>query len=114
MVSKSSLNALCIVLLPVLLILSGYWLFSGRFLYSLASLMGVAALMEARVRMGYRSPARRWLFVTHLACSGLLIFALVILATHEHSVFLPYAEAGFIGAALTGIFLVKGSWHRLY
>lgn len=114
MPSKSVLNAVCIAFLPVLLILSGYFLFSGKYLYSFAALVALVLLMEARVRMGYRSGKRGRLFVAHLACGGLLAFALVVLATRSYSPFLPFAEAAFIGAALTGIFLVKGSWHRLY
>lgn len=114
MTSKSALNTICVALLPLLLALSGYFLFTGLFLYSLALLAAIVILMEIRVRMGYRSGRRRWLFVTHLACGGLLVFALIVLATHTYSPFLPLAEAAFIGAALTGIFLVKGSWHRLY
>lgn len=113
MLSKSALNAACIALLPLLLAFSGYFLLTGRFLHSLVLLIVLVLLMEARVRMGYRSSRRGRLFVTHLACGSLLAFALVVLITHASSPILPWAEAAFVGAALTGIFLVKGSWHRL-
>lgn len=114
MPSKSALNAICIALLPLLLAFSGYFLLAGRFLYSLLMLGAIVLLMESRVRMGYRNARRGRLFITHLACGALLVLALITLATRQYSPILPFAEAAFIGMAVTGAFLVQGSWQRLY
>jgi len=100
-------------MLPVLILVSGYFLSTGRLFYSLLALLAVVASMETRVRMGYRGK-RSWLFVTHLSCSALFIFSLIVFWLRLHSWMFPIAEAAFVGIALTGLFLVKGSWNRLY
>ncbi|MDB4992418.1 MAG: hypothetical protein JWL75_663 [Parcubacteria group bacterium] len=116
--TKNRIHLICISLVPVFILLSGYFLLTHAYGYSLISLLGIVLCMETRVRMGYRGP-RKTAFAMHMACNAALIASLILLSTLHLLPWVlvwvvPIAYFAFLGMVVTGIVLIKQSWHPVY
>jgi len=112
MTAKSALNAICIALLPFLLLFSGFFLVTDQFLFSLIALLVIVVCMETRVRMGYRG-ARGVTFYLHLACSAALLVLLVLFIQDIWLWLVPVAYAAFVGMLISGFRLIRKSWNQV-
>lgn len=107
-----SFNAFILAALPFLVAVAGYCLVTGSYLDSFIALLVIVACMEMRVRAGYRG-IRGPLFFAHLVC-GVMALALVgTLTYHAYAGLAAVACIAFIAMALTGTFLIRGSWTRV-
>lgn len=112
MTAKSAMNALCIALLPILLLFSGFFLITNQFLYSLIALLVIVACMETRVHMGYRG-TRGMTFYLHLVCSVVLLVLLTLFIKGLWLWLVPVAYAAFVGMLISGFRLIRNSWNQV-
>jgi hypothetical protein len=105
------LNRVCLLVMGHAAAAAAFLLFTGQYAWTLLPLALAFSMVRTRKYMGYRGP-RQAVFASHMALTSAFVVALLLVIFVTETLWArSLVQVAFLGAALTGILLIRQSWH---